>query len=303
MKTRKLTYINILLTMIISIYISSCSNDTPKPQIKTYVLDYSTSKAVYGNSISITKKNIGEEDDELYTLQDGVITFNQATPIESTKSIEVYLEGYFKGQIVNNVKDLVLNLKGVYLENEDAAVIIGNKKTEISAKKDTINYIVTTGDSAEKIGAITTDGKNLELGGGGTCYIISEVCHGLKADQIEFKGSGKYFVQGAATGSAINCNDFIIKSADPMEPGKSISIYMFNASNGIKADKTISISNGNIYFYGIKTALKTDVAEEGGDPISSITLSKCTITTEGVTNLYKTDTFNKDDETVVITEN
>lgn len=301
MKARKLTNISVLLTMIISIFITSCANDTPKPQRKTYILDYSTSKSDYGNSISIVKKNISEEDDVLYTQQNGVITFNQATAIDPLKNIEVNIEGYFKGQIVNNVKGLVLNLKGVYLENEDAAVIIGNKKTEISAKKDTVNYIVTTGDSAEKFGAITTDGKNLELGGGGTCYIISEVCHGLKADQIKFKGSGKYFIQGAATGSAINCNDFIIESADPMEPGKSVSIYMFNASNGIKADKTISISNGNLFFYGTKTALKTDTVETGAEPLSSISLADCSITLEGVTELYITDIFNKGN-TVTITE-
>ena len=66
--------------------------------------------------------------------------------------------------------------------------------------------------------------------------------------------------------------------------------------------ENITVLSGNLYFASVATALKTDTAEPGEEPVTTITLKNCKITTEGVENLHETDTFTKD-ETVVITEN
>lgn len=293
--------LSILLLASLALSFTSCGeknpeNDPQNPPVKSYLLEYENAKANYTEEISIKKSNINEEDSVLYTKTDGIITFNEATAENEEKDMEVTISGYFNGQIVNNVKGLVINLKGAYLENKDAPVFVCNKKTEISVKKETENYIITTGGPAEKTGAVFAD-KKLKFGGAGTCYIIDSLCHGIKGDDVEFKGSGKYYIQGTENGSAINCNEFIIEE----DTEKTVSLYLYNAKNGIKADNLIDIQNGNLYFYGNKTALKTDKAADGEDA-KTINLANCTITTEGVKNLQETDTFTKADS-VVITEN
>lgn len=304
MKLTKTLSICLLMTLALSF--ASCGEKDPTkddsgkdPQNQppvSYGMDYEKAKANYTDEIKIKKTNITTEDSVLYTKEDGVITFNTATAENKDEDMEITISGYFKGQIVNNVKELVINLKNAYLENEDAPAIVCNKKTEISAKKETENYIITTGGPVEKTGAVLAD-KKLKFGGSGTCYIIDSLCHGIKGDEVEFKGSGKYYIQGTKDGSAVNCNEFIIEEDEE----KTVTVYFYNAKNGIKADNSIDIQDGNLYFYGNKTALKTDKAGDGEDP-KTITLANCTITTEGVKNLQETDTFTKADS-VVITEN
>lgn len=265
----------------------------------SYILEYAKARDAYGTELKISRKNIAEGDDLCYTKEDGLITINAATALDPDKDIEIILEGYFKGQIVNNVKGLIISLKSAFIENENDSAILCNAKTEISAKKDTDNYVVNSGESSEKIGAITSaKGKNLEFGGSGTCFIIGNICHGVKTDKAEFKGSGKYYVQGTENGSAVNCNNFVIKPADPEEPEKMVSLYMYNAKNGIKADNSINIQNGKLYFYGNKTALKTENAIDGETP-ASIDISNCEITLTAVEVLQKTDKYTKGENVVI----
>jgi len=268
--------------------------DPEKPSKKEY--SWQLGKVSdYEADVSIKVKNINEGDN-CYTNKNGVITFTAATPVDETKDIEVSIKGHFKGQIVNQVKGLVITLNNAYLENEDAAVIVCEAKTEISAKKETTNYIVSTKktetEEPNKIGAVYSKDKNIKLGGSGTCIIVGNIYHGIKADKVEFKGSGKYYLQGTKKGSAVNCDNFEIEPADPEDP-KTVSVYMCNAKNGIKADKSISIKNGKLYFYGHETALKTNTAAEGQEKSTTITLSDCSISTKDVDALYETDTCSK----------
>jgi len=237
--------------------------------------------------------------DVSYTDADGVITFTKATAVEEdadgevTDKIEVDLTGTFKGQIKNEVKGLVINLKGFTLENENAPAILCTAKTEISAKKDTENSIKVTGTVPEKTGAINGE-KNIILSGGGKCSITG-VLHGVKGDKVTAKGSAVYTIEGGSDSSAINCNEFQIKAADSEDP-KIVTLNLINAKNGIKADKKITIQSGNLSFKNTKTALKTELLADGKiTKKSSITLANCTIACEGVTTLQKTDTYTKGD--------
>lgn len=300
MKITKFLSAGLLITAMFGLV--ACSSPTNKKESdkkKTYTIEYEKAKSDYA-TLSIELKNIKETAAECYTNENGKITINAATAKDEEKDVEITLTGYFNGQIENKVKGLVINLKGAYLENTDAPVILGTAKTEISAKKDTVNYIIGKGEPAEKTGAVeSAKNKNLEFGGAGTCYIVSKVCHGVKTDKAQFKGSGTYYIQGAAEGSDVNCNEFIIEPAKAEEPDKKVTIYFYSAKNGIKADKGISISNGNLFFYGTKTALKTDKAKTGEEPVT-INLETCTITTKDVTTLYETDTYNKADTAKIV---
>lgn len=261
---------------------------------------FNEAKASYGTELAITRKNISEEDKVCFTKTEGKITINAATAEDSTKKMELILSGYFNGQIVNNVEKLVITLNQVCLENTDESVIVGNKKTQISAKKDTVNYLISKGNAAEKTGAIKTEKNiNLECGGSGTCVIIDERCHGIKADKVEFKGSGKYFIQGSSDGSAVNCNKFVIEAAEEGSTDKTVSLCLYKAKNGIKADKSIDIKAGSIYFYNTTTALKTDVAKEGAEKTTTINLDACAISLKNVSKIYETDTYTKGEKASV----
>lgn len=256
-------------------------------------IDYESIKANYGNF---------EISGGLYDeTTEGVIIL---TPkLEKT---EYKISGYYNGQIVNTVKNTIITLNGAYLENSSGEpAILSSKKLEISMKKDSVNYIISTGTSAEKNAAIVcydsvaASSKNLELGGSGTGYIVGNICHGIKADEVKAKGTGVYYISGTANGSGINCNTFLI------EAEKSISLYLLNSKNGIKADKNISISSGSLYFSDIGTCLKTDTSKDDGSSEHSITLENCSIFTRNVSSdgLYKTEAGNFiSGETVVIDE-
>ena len=220
----------------------------------------------------------------LYNEESGIITL---TP---TKEKEEYiLSGYFNGQIINNTKNTVLTLNGVYIENTTGnPAILSTKKMEISVKENTDNYIISTGEANGKKGTIycydSVDDKlkNLEIGGKGKCYILG-FYHGIKADEVKAKGSGIYYITGTNKGSAINCNSFVIESE------KNITLCLGNAKNGIKADETISISSGTLWLENVTTGLKTDTTEDKPDKEYFIKLSDCKIYTKNIKDLYSTE--------------
>lgn len=243
-------------------------------------IDYETAKSNYGTSYEIS----GGE----YSVAGNVVTL-----IPDAEKIEYKISGYFEGQIINNTKNTILTLNGAYLENKSGKpVILSTKKIELSAKKDSVNYIVASGTSSEKTAAVLCydevedKSKDLELGGAGTAYIVGNVYHGIKADEVKAKGNGKYYVQGTAKGAAINCKTFLI------EEEKTVSLYLLNSKNGIKADENITVLSGNLYFASVATALKTDTsADDKADKPKEhfIKLSDCNIFTNSIDVLYKTE--------------
>ena len=295
---------NKLLTSWIAaaaLILTSCAQPSSAPVSVPYDIDYETAKSSYvQNAITITKVNINEADNVFYTKTADTITFNSATPINLEEPVQVELKGYFKGQIINNIEGLEIILKDVYLENEDAPAILNNTATEntkivISAYKDTVNYVVSTGSDADtNKGAISSKAKDvqIEFGGSGTCYIVGTRDHGIKSHKVEFKGASKYHIQGSATGSDINCSSFKVDTT------KALTLHLHKAKNGIKADKKINITGGTFNFYGTDTALKTDPAKTG-DPATTINLTSCTVNSYNVTTLQSTDSFNKAEDVVI----
>lgn len=188
---------------------------------------------------------------------------------------EYDLEGNFEGQIINKTKGSVLNLNNVNLTNTDAPAIYGEKKIELKAGKKSNNTITVTGSSEDKIGAITCN-KKFELGGSGNITINSSLFHGIKADEVQIKGSGTHVISGSNTeGSAINCNALEVKTSD-----KVVNVTFKNFRHGIKADKTISILSGNFVFdESIVVPMKTDSVEDDGDNNHSITIGSRTYVT------------------------
>lgn len=248
--------------------------------------DYITPKVNYGD-FTITGGTYEEDS--------GVIILTAAE-----EKTEYTLSGYYNGQIINNTKNTILTLKGAYIENNSGKpAIVSTKKLEISSKSETENYIISTGENSDKIGTVycydseKTDSKNLELGGKGTCYILG-LYHGIKASEVKAKGSGHYYVSGSSKGSAINCNNFTI------EPEKSVTLCLGNAKNGIKADETISIQSGTLWFENVSTALKTDTSKDDDSVQHFIALSDCNIYTKSIEKLYSTETSGYTDENIVM---
>lgn len=255
-------------------------------------IDYSTPKAVYEKiPLSITAKDGGT-----YTISGNTITLNGK---QSGQLPDEYtIKGYFAGQIISNLKDNEIILDGAYLENTNVPPVLCNKKAYITAKSGTTSYIVANGTSEQKYGAIHSE-KGLELGGKGKCYIVGNIYHGVKASNMEMKGSGTYYIQGNEKGAAINCNNFEVKTE------KTFTCYLINSKNGIKADETVNISSGTFYFGNVDTCIKTDKAEDDGDTpkTHSVTLLGGTINynTDDVEQLVSTDTgkYQKADATVI----
>lgn len=249
---------------------------------ETADVEITVEKTSVKDRFDVAKNHFSEDDFEItggtFTKEGNVITL---TPDAEDTKYEI--TGYFNGQIINNVKGTELTLKGAYIEyNEGDAAIKSTKKLGIKLEKDTVNYIGNNGESEEKIAAILCE-KGIELGGSGTGYIAGNVLHGIKGSKVEAKGSGTYHIEGTADGSAINCNEFSIGAE------KSVKLYMYNSKNGIKADNTIVISSGDLYFTNIGTALKTDTSKDDPEVDHYITLADCGIYyTEG-TKLYNTE--------------
>ena len=151
-------------------------------------IDNEKFRTFYGDRISITPS-----DSTVKITKDKIITEPKKEGVEYT------IFGYFNGQIVNKTKNTVLKLSKVYLENTSGEpVIYGEAKTEISTAKDTKNFIVASGSadprtkSKSKPAAIYCK-KNLELGGSGNLYVVGNVYHAVKADDVKLKGTGGFF--------------------------------------------------------------------------------------------------------------
>lgn len=189
-----------------------------------------------------------------YTKTDGKI---ELTSVDDTtgEGVEYTITGTYTGQIVSKVKGTKIKLNGVTLSNENNPVIYCEKKCEISTVKDTVNKILMTGSSKEKTAAILGE-KDIEFGGSGECSVKGDVCHGIKGDKISFKGSGTYIVSATNEGSAINCNQFEIKTE------KTVNLTLTNGKNGIKADKNVSIESGTLHITDCATAIKTDTSKD-----------------------------------------
>mgnify|MGYP002852425102 CR=1 FL=1 len=192
-------------------------------------------------------------------MDDGVsFSKNTLTLAPKNEGVTYTLTGYFKGQVVNKTKNTIIKLDNAYIENSmgDPA-IYGFLKTEISTVNGTENYVVSYGKNKnEKKTASIQSKKGLELGGSGTLYVYGLVNHGVKADGVKMKGSGKFYFQGAKDGAALNCERFSV------EQDKTFYAYFINSKNGLKADTTIDVLSGNFYFYDNETAIKTDLKKD-----------------------------------------
>lgn len=239
---------------------------------QTMAINPSEKKKDYHSPLSVSPMNEG------VSVSEKLIVFQP-----KKEGVEYTISGYFEGQIINKTKNTCIKLNKAYIENtKGEAAILGEAKTEISSFAGSENYLVSSGKSEKKPAAIQCR-KNLELGGSGTIYVLGNVYHAVKADDVKLKGSGTYYLQGTKEGSAINCENLIV------EKDKTFKVYLLNSKNGIKADFKISIASGNFYFYDNKTALKTDTKKEDPKNPHGITLSGGTIWLLGNENFYKTD--------------
>lgn len=238
-------------------------------------IDAEDAKKSYGEKVTVTPM------DKTVSITKNTITLNPAK-----EESEYTISGYFAGQIINKKKGTVIKLDKAFIENTSGnAAIYGEAKTEISAAKDTVNYIVSSGTSKDKTAALQCK-KNLVIGGSGTLYIDGKTYHAVKADDVKIKGSGTFYFEGTDKGSAVNCENFTV------EKDKSFKAYFINSKNGVKADNTISISSGDLYFYNNKTALKTDTKKDNPEDAKAkyeITLAGGTIHIKSNKKLYSTE--------------
>ena len=204
--------------------------------------------------------------------------------IAPKKENAVYtISGYFSGQIVSKTKNTEIRLNGAFIENTAGLpAIFCEAKTEISTAQGTENYVVSSGNGEKKSAAIQSK-KNLVLGGSGALHVSGSVCHGIKADDVKIKGSGKFLIQGTERGSAISCENFIV------EKGKNFACHLLNSKNGVKADETILVQSGNFFLESLGTAFKTDKKKDDPKKPHSITLSGGTFRAAGVQNFQSTE--------------
>ncbi len=235
-------------------------------------IDANAVKSKYTEKLTITPT------DKTVKIEGDVIT------ITAKKEDTTYvISGYFNGQIINKTKNTVLKFKDAYIENtQGQPAIYGEAKTEISTVQGTTSYIVSSGSSSSKVGAIHCK-KNLEIGGSGTLYVVGQVRHGIKGDDVKLKGSGTLYAQGTEKGSAINCRSLL------SEREKTFKAYLINSKNGVKADNTISIASGNFYIYNNGTGLKTDTKQDDPGNPHSIKLLGGNIHTSANEALYETE--------------
>ncbi|MCR5698079.1 MAG: carbohydrate-binding domain-containing protein [Treponemataceae bacterium] len=193
------------------------------------------------------------------------------------------ISGYFNGQIINKTKNTEIKLKNAFIENTDGlSAIYGEAKTKVSSVQDSVNYVVSSGKDQSKSGALHCK-KNLVLGGSGSLYVVGEVYHAVKADDVKIKGSGTFYFKGTSKGSGINCQSFTV------EKDKTFKAYFLNSKNGIKADSTINIASGSFSFQNNETALKTDLTEESPDLPHSIILAGGEFFSTGNGTFYETE--------------
>ncbi len=233
--------------------------------LESFDKNVASARAAYGKELKIEPMDAGVK-----------ITKKAVIFQPENEGAEYVLSGYFKGQIINRKKNTVLKLKDAYLENTvGLPPVYGEAKTELSCAADSVNYVVSTGKSQDKVAAIQCR-KNLVLGGSGTLFVKGGVYHGIKADGVKIKGKGCFVLQGTKHGAAVNCNTFTV------EEGKDFTACLMNSKNGIKADEAIKIASGNFILYKDGTGLKVDAVNNGeengilltGGTISSIETGK-----------------------------
>ncbi len=211
-------------------------------------IDEKSAREKYQNELEI-RANGKIITDESVKREKNVITI---IPVDD--ETEYSISGKLIGKIVV-AKEGMIVLNNAYIENnqQDCAISF-EAKCELKIQEKTVNYIISNGESKEKVAAL--QGKDLEIGGKGDLYVKGAVCHGVKAKDLEIKGSGNFYFEGTKDGSAINCKSFKVKNE------KTFSAYFLNSKNGIKADESIEISSGTFYFNNNNKDLKVDAIKE-----------------------------------------
>lgn len=233
------------------------------------------------------KKDVSEENGPEIpglTVTGGKYSFSEEEKLivllPEEEAVEYTISGKFDGQIKNDVKNTKIVLDNVELSNsEGKAAIYSTEKCEISAKAESVNKITSNNEAA----AILCE-KGIEFGGSGETEIEGSVKHGVKGSKIEFKGSGVYKIKGTTDGSAVNCNTFNIKEE------KTVTLYLSDSKNGIKADDNITILSGTLYLSKLNYGFSTDTSADDPEVEHFVTLANCTIHTSSIKKaLYKTE--------------
>ncbi len=236
------------------------------------VINPESAKSKYTGSIKIEPMDNGVK------IEKNKITFSPKK--EGTTYL---ISGYFDGQLINKTKNTVLKLNNAFLENHNGqSTIYGEAKIELSSTEGSVNYIVMSGSNEKKAAAVHSK-KNLELGGSGTVYVKGDTYHAVKGDDVKFKGSGTWYIQGTKSGSGINCQNFIV------EKNKSFNAYIVDSKNAIKADYTIKIESGNFFMLDNATVLKTDTRKDDPKSPHFILLNGGKFTVSKLSTLYKTE--------------
>lgn len=248
---------------------------------------FSCVKTVQDNRISINSISAKSEYGAQLVIvpMDETVTIKGNTIILAPKKENMHytFSGYFNGQIISKTKNTVIRLKDAFIENTaNKPAILAESKTEISAAKNSINYVSASGHGYSRTAAVKSK-RGLLIAGGGTLYINGKHSHGIEAEDLKIKGSGTYYVSGTKNGSAISCKTLVV------DPEKTFSIYLLNSKNGIKAEKTIDIASGTFYLYENITALKTGTSKNSPDNAHGIHLSGGEFHTYGNHRLYKTE--------------
>jgi len=231
----------------------SCFDNSAEVKIS---IDSEGEKSSYGKDIHV------------FPLDDSVEIKKHLIVISPAKEGVTYsLSGYFNGQIISSTKNTILKLDNLFLENNYGKTALSLKaKTEISTAKDSVNYIISSGQGFSKTGAIQTK-KDLVLGGSGTLYVKGRICHGIEGDNIKIKGSGNIYLEGSKKGAALTCDTLTV------EENKTFAAYFLNSKNGIKADKSVKIASGNFHLYNNESAIRTGLSKKGENSSHSVTLS------------------------------
>lgn len=269
-----------ILTMAI---LSSCVNNVPsEPEDPIYANGV---KEITIGDFTITAKG---DTDRIYKSSYNELILISKVDVDvlnedGTKpdAPEYDLAGTFNGQIINKTKGSILNLRGVTLTNTAAPAIYGEKKIEISAKKDGENTITVTDTSEDKVAAVYCK-KGIEIGGSGKLNVNCSIFHGIKGGDVKLKGSLTLTINGAndsgvlTDGSAINCDTFLV------EEGKTFKATFKNFKHGVKADKTIDIASGNFTMdSSIVVPFKTEKTETDGQEGHYIKVLKSAVNFQG----------------------
>ena len=220
----------------------------------------------------------------LSPLDDSVkISKNQIVLSPVEEGVTYTFSGYFDGQIVNTTKNTVIKLKDAFIENKMGKPAISSEtKVEVAVSKESENFIISRGRNYSRSAALRSK-RGLVIGGGGKLYVKGKICHGVEAEDVKLKGSGQFYFAGTKKGSAVNCETFLV------DEEKTFNAYFVNSKNGIKADRTISISSGNFHFINDTTGLKTDTSQEKPGKAHAIILNGGKILSYSLNTLYKTD--------------